>query len=138
MRENPAISEWRRAQESLGAVRHCHDGGFYADAVSQAYYAVLHAAKAALQLHEITATSHGGVKNLFGHNIVEARLVERRWGGEIEPLRVLRTFADYDVTAIFSVSDSRETCERAQAFLNRIRKSLAIFIPPENREAPRN
>ena len=42
----------------------CLHGGFYADGVSRAYYAILHAAKAALQLRDVTAESHAAVKRL--------------------------------------------------------------------------
>lgn len=45
MAEVAAAAEWRRALECLGAAEVCRDNGFYADAVSRAYYAIMHAAK---------------------------------------------------------------------------------------------
>ncbi len=88
-----------------------------------------------MQLNAVTTTTHAGIKKLFGLHVVIAGLVERGWGEEIEPLRALRMLADYDVTTIFSETNSRETCERAEAFVNRIRVLLATAIPPGNFEA---
>lgn len=61
------LAEWKRSIECLGAAGSCHRDGFYADSVSRAYYAVLHAAKAALSLQGIDAESHAAVKRLFDH-----------------------------------------------------------------------
>ncbi len=51
------LGEWKRAAESLGAAESCRRDGYYADSVSRAYYAILHAAKAALYLQGISAES---------------------------------------------------------------------------------
>jgi uncharacterized protein (UPF0332 family) len=132
MSEDLTIAEWRRAQECIGAAWLCQGRGFYSDAISRAYYAILHGAKAALQLYDIDARTHEGVKNAFGRSIAVAGLVERHWSREINSLGVLRRTADYDVTRTFSESDSRLACERSEAFLNRIRALLATTIAPEN------
>lgn len=57
MNRSLVIGEWRRAAEALGAAQSCRRDGFYADAVSRAYYAILHAAKAALQLQDKAITN---------------------------------------------------------------------------------
>ena len=43
-----ALNELRRADECLTAARVCLDSGLNADSISRSYYAVYHAAKAAL------------------------------------------------------------------------------------------
>lgn len=116
--------EWRRAGDCMGAARLCHGGGFYADAVSRAYYAVMHAAKAVLALHGIRPTSHSGVTNRFGLAVVRAGLVESYWGTEITRLGLYRADADYSVSRVFSEGDALNACERADAFLVRIRELL--------------
>ena len=108
----------------MGAARLCHGGGFYADAVSRAYYAVMHAAKAVLALHGIRPTSHSGVTNRFGLAVVRAGLVESYWGTEITRLGLYRADADYSVSRVFSEGDALNACERADAFLVRIRELL--------------
>jgi uncharacterized protein (UPF0332 family) len=136
MSASRAEAEWRRAQESLTASRLCQRNGLYADAISSAYYAVMHTAKSALELREITADTHKSVNALFGQHIVLAGLVERTWGREIGPLSGLRIVADYDVEVTFTEPDGRSAYERAEAFLNRIRPLLAATISLEEPDAP--
>ena len=76
-------------------------------------YSVLHAAKAVMQTHGFSARSHAGVRGVFGLHIVNAGLVERRWGAVIGQLRALREVADYQVTAQFDETDARDACQRA-------------------------
>ena len=128
------VAEWRRGQESLGAARLCLNGRFYADAVSLSYYSVLHAAKAALQLHGIETSSHAAMKTMFGLHMVKTNLVEPRWVAEIGQLSALRETADYDAAAQFDETDGRDACQRADVFLDRIRPLLTDSIPPEDLE----
>ena len=116
-----ARAEWRRANESLAAALLCLNNVLNADAISRAYYAVIHAAKAALELRDVSADSHQGVRNQFGLYIVRPGLVESVWGSEIGRLNTLRVVADYDVMATLTGSDARESYHRAEAFVNRMR-----------------
>jgi uncharacterized protein len=118
------IAEWQRAAHSLGAARVCLHGEFYADAVSRAYYAILHAAKAALQLQNVAAESHAAVKRLFGQYLVRPGLIEAEWSAILGQSLDLRIISDYDVERPFSAVDAREACDRAEAFLARIRTLL--------------
>lgn len=130
MSATTALAEWKRARESLGAAGSCHRDGYYADAVSRAYYAVLHGAKAALEFADVPAPdTHDGVSNRFGLHISRPGLVERSWGREIGRLLSLRILADYEVNTQFSDADARMATDRAEAFLNRIRALLATSIP---------
>jgi len=45
MNRNMVVAEWNRARESLRAAETLTRDGLYADAISRAYYAILHAAK---------------------------------------------------------------------------------------------
>ncbi len=126
------LAEWKRATEALGAAESCRRDGFYADAVSRAYYAVLHAAKAALQLKGITAESHAAVKRLFGLHLIQTGVIEPEWGSVTGESLDLRLTADYDVETAFSEMDARDECDRARSFLYRIRGFLlAGGIGPE-------
>lgn len=129
------IAEWNRAAESLGAAQSCRRDGFYADCVSRAYYAILHAAKAALQILGIAAESHAAVKRLFGFHLVQTGLIEAEWGSVAGESLDLRLTADYDVETRFSEVDALEEYDRAKAFLGRIRVLLLArgFTPEELR-----
>ena len=60
-----AKNELIRAEKSLESANVLLRNGFYEDAISRAYYAVLHAAKASLTLLEINVESHRAVRRLF-------------------------------------------------------------------------
>ena len=81
----------------------------------------MHAAKAALEIRDVSADSHQGVRNQFGLHIVRPGLVEPVWGSEIGRLNILRVVADYDVMATVTESDAREAFASAEAFVNRMR-----------------
>lgn len=119
-----ALAEWRRAIECLGAAQSCRRDGFYADSVSRAYYAVLHAAKAALHLQGIDAESHAAVKRLFGLHLVQPGWIEPEWSTYLGESSEARLMAEYDVEVPFSEEDAREESDRASAFLSRIRAML--------------
>ena len=132
MNHNYAIAEWRRAQASSRAASALFRHRCYSDAVSRAYYAVLHAAKAAL-IHSglNVSTNHGRVHQQFARNLISNGPVEPKWGSEIGSLRSLRTQADYDVQSTFSEQQARTICKRAERFLERILGLLAMSIPFE-------
>ena len=117
--------EWRRAQECLGAAEVCRDNGFYADAVSRSYYAIMHAAKAALP-PQVNVESHNGVLNQFSLRLVQERKIEPEWSRYIVLGREARLDADYKVAIVFTRADADDAIDRAAAFLNRIHSLLGI------------
>ena len=127
-----ALPEWRRVQSALGASRSCQRDGYYADAVSRAYYAVLHAAKAMLAYNGFgVPNTHDGVSNRFGRHIARTGLIERHFASEIGRLYDLRNRADYVVDAVFGEADAQDAIARAEAFLNRLHTLLATAITTE-------
>jgi uncharacterized protein (UPF0332 family) len=93
--------------------------------MSRTYYAILHAAKAALQLRDVAAENHAAVKRLFGLHLVQTGLVETEWGAYIGIGLDARLTADYDAETTFSDMDARDECDRARAFLKRIHDLLS-------------
>ena len=126
---NLAREELRRADESLTAARVCLDNGLNADSISRSYYAVFHAAKAALY-HEkgIAPKKHNTVRGQFGQYIVKPGLVERYWGSKIGELSDLRGDADYDVAERFSESEASEALDDAEAFVKRMRPLVEVIV----------
>ena len=129
---NEAVGEWKRAKESLGAARSCLRDEYYADSISRAYYAILHAAKAALELYGVSAERHTAVRRMFRLHLVETGLVEEQWADAIALSSDQRIHSDYDIGLVYSEADARESCESARSFLNRIHPLLAVSIPPED------
>ena len=126
------VGEWKRARESLGAAHSCRRDEYYADSISRAYYAMLHAAKAVLVLHSISAERHTAVRRMFREHLVTTGLVESVWADAIALGSEERIHSDYDINAVFGEADVRQACERAEAFLDRIRTLLADAVPPED------
>jgi uncharacterized protein (UPF0332 family) len=81
-----AVKELTRAKKALLAAKtllssSCSkdtilEKDLFEDCVSRAYYAVLHAAKAALTLSEVEVDSHSGARSMFGFHLVKNGKIE--------------------------------------------------------------
>lgn len=124
MNRTVVLAEWRLARNALRAAQLLAQHGIYADAVSRAYYAVLHAAKAALQTKDISAESHAAVRRLFGMHFIKTGEFEREWSSPLAEGLDDRLAADYDSDRKFTAREVRDESRRAAAFLKRVRRYL--------------
>jgi uncharacterized protein len=124
MNRNMVVAESNRARESLRAAETLTRDGLYADAISRAYYAILHGAKAALHVHDIAAESHPAVRRMFGLHLVKPGEIEAEWSAYLTESLDDRLAADYDVETYFSKKEARSEWRRAREFLNRIKRYL--------------
>ena len=115
------LAEWRRAGQSLRAAQLLRERGLHADAVSRAYYAVLHAGKAALLTRGIEAERHAAVRRLFGLHLVRTGEFEPEWAAHLGETSDDWLAADYDVETSFSTGDAVEQYRKARKFLERVR-----------------
>jgi uncharacterized protein (UPF0332 family) len=95
------------------------------DAISRAYYATLHAAKAALLVHDVIATSHAAVRQLFGQVLVMAEGVECEWAQLLARGYDQRGAAEYNVDFAVDEEAADRLVRDAQRFS--IRKYKATF-----------
>jgi uncharacterized protein (UPF0332 family) len=79
MNRNMVLAEWLRAMAALQAAETLTADGLYADAISRAYYAILHAKKAALHVHDVAAESHSAVRRMFGLHLIKSGKIEPQW-----------------------------------------------------------
>jgi hypothetical protein len=124
MNRNMVLAEWSRSREALRAADTLTRDRCYADAISRAYYAVLHAAKAALHVHDVAAESHAAVRRMFGLHLIRAGELEPEWSTYLVESLDDRLAADYDVETTFSREDARSECRRSREFLSRVRRYL--------------
>ena len=124
MNRDLILAEWRRACESLRAAETLVEEGWSADSISRAYYATLHAAKAALLVHDVAPESHAAVRRLFGLHLIQSGSIEKDWAANLAHTFDDRIAADYDVEISFSQEEAREECERAKGFQKRMRQFL--------------
>ena len=106
-------------------------GSFNADSVSRAYYAMNHAAKAALAVDDVVVATHEGLKRMFGLHLVRTGAVEREWAGHLHAALDQRVGADYDVSAKFTPDHAAVECDRAGRFIERMRVYLLSRGLPE-------
>ena len=118
------VEEWRRAVKSLGAAEVLMHSGYAEDSVSRSYYAVLHAAKSALFVHDIATSSHAAVRSMFGLHLVHSGEIERKWARVLAETTDDRLTADYGVEVRFSSEEAKSVYERAKGFLDRVREYL--------------
>ena len=59
-----------KAELKLGAARELYDKGFFEDSASRSYYAMFHAARAALARVGVTTKTHEGTVSEFGRVLV--------------------------------------------------------------------
>jgi len=124
MNRNMVLAEWNRARESLRAAKTLTRDRLYADAISRAYYAILHAAKAGLHVHDVAAESHPAVRRMFGLHLIKPGEIEAEWSAYLTASLDDRLAADYDVETSFSREEARSECRRTEEFLNRIKRYL--------------
>lgn len=74
-----AIKELARAKKALLAAKALLEKDLYEDCVSRAYYAVLHASKAALALERVEAETHKAVQRMFGLHLVKTGKIEKEF-----------------------------------------------------------
>ncbi len=119
------VAELSRAEKALQAAQLLHDNHLFEDAISRSYYAVLHAAKAALLTQETIAESHAGVRRIFGQKLVRPGLIEKEWAAILSSEQDQRTIADYDALATWDEDAAAHLIADARAFVQRIREYLA-------------
>lgn len=124
MNRNMVLSEWFRGRASLKAAESLTRESLYADAISRAYYAILHAAKSALHVHDVAAESHAAVRRMFGLHLIKSGEIEAEWSAYLTAGLDDRLAADYDVETEFSKREAQSECVRARDFLNRIKEYL--------------
>jgi uncharacterized protein (UPF0332 family) len=118
------IAEWQRVWRALRAAEVLARKGLYEDAISRAYYATLHAAKAALFIHDVATESHAAVRRMFGLHLIRSGEIEPVWSSNLGESLDDRLAADYDASASFSSAEVSQECQRTRAFLDHIHHYL--------------
>jgi hypothetical protein len=113
-----------KAEEKLRAARSLLAQGFPDDAVSRAYYAIFHAASAALLAEGIAVESHSALAATFGLHLVKPGKIGRRFGRILGRLKDEREGGDYDVFSALEADDAERAVEDADAFLQEMNRHL--------------
>jgi len=117
-----AESGLTRAKEKLEVAGKLFADGFYDDAVSRAYYAVFHAAGAALFLEGYEAKTHAGLINLFGLVMVKGGKVDKKFGKILSDLKNDREDGDYGLISMLDEEDAEKALKDAGQFVAEIER----------------
>jgi len=94
------------------------------DAVSRAYYAMYHAANAALATINIFPKTHEEVVSEFGKRFVLTRTFSRELGKILADAKAARETYEYSVTAIAEKSEAETIIFNGQKFVEAIMEYL--------------
>jgi len=123
MNPDDVRAEFSRAEESLRAARLLQGEALFGDAISRSYYAVMHAARAALLVNDTITESHSAVRRLFGDVLVRPGLIEKPWADILAREQGQRIRADYGVGE-WEEQTSSGLVDDAAAFVERIGEYL--------------
>jgi len=98
--------------------------GEYEDAVSRAYYAMYHAAKAVLANINVFPKTHEGVVTEFGRKLVLTGTFPRELGKTLAAAKSARETYEYSVTATIEQAEAEAILSNAQTFVEAIREYL--------------
>ena len=106
-----------KARQKLGVARRLRDSGDHDDAISRAYYAAFHAAKALLTSAGEQPRTHHGAVTLFNLLFVKTGKMSRRAGRFFANLKDDREAADYDLFPFADADTARVAVEEAESII---------------------
>jgi uncharacterized protein (UPF0332 family) len=113
-----------KAVERLRVAEKLFRDGDYEDAVSRAYYAMYHAARAALSTVNVSPKTHEGVVSEFGRKFVLKGVFPKELGKNLADAKAARETYEYSVAATVEKSEAEAILSNAQEFVKAIKKHL--------------
>jgi uncharacterized protein (UPF0332 family) len=117
-----AKTHLEKALERLRVAEKLFRDGDYEDAVSRAYYAMYHAARAALSTVNVFPKTHEGVVSEFGRKFVLTGVFPKELGKNLADAKAARETYEYSVTATVGKSEAEAILSNAQRLVNAIKK----------------
>lgn len=120
-----SASELRAAERALREAQTLLSSQQYEGAISRGYYAIYHAARAALYAHGSAPTTHRGVQVEFARLLVKSRKIEAHYGDMLRQARDERQVADYETGEQELIPDqdtARGVVTSAEQFIERVKK----------------
>lgn len=121
--------ELKKAEQSLKAAQNLLADGLYDDAVSRAYYAVFHSARAALKIKGIETVSHKGLISQFALHLVKTGELEEEYGDILRQTKEDRETGDYEPLVTFGSEETAQLVGSADRFLARMQDWIGKRAP---------
>jgi len=119
-----AKAHLEKAVERLRVAEKLFQDGYYEDAVSRAYYAMYHAARAALSTVNVFPKTHEGVVTEFGRKFVLTGIFEKQLGKNLAHAKAARETYEYTVATTVLKSEAEAILQNAQDFVETVKKYL--------------
>lgn len=123
IKKNVAV-EVARGDESLESAEILLSAGKLADAVSRAYYAAFHYARALLLTSGEEPRTHGGVDRLLQRDFVRAGRIDAATASLFARLQKFRAEADYTAEFVFTAETAGSEVASARTFVGAARRLL--------------
>ncbi len=112
------------ARERVAAARDALVGGHSTSAVSDAYYGMLYAIRAALSEHDLHSKTHSGAWGLFHEHYVAVGRFDRGLHAEAHATQADREGVDYGAESI-ERGEAERIVELAARFISAVEEMLA-------------
>jgi len=119
-----AKSEMTRSHDALDAAELLFKAHMLESAVARAYYAVFHAARAALATRKQAAKTHSGILRAFGKELVKTGCIEAEYARIFSAEQEDREFCDYDASFKIPRDTAELRIQEAHEFVSRIQRYL--------------
>ena len=113
-----------RANETMQEAGILTEHGHYNAAINRLYYACFYATQAILLKHHIAATTHAGVKSMFGLHFVTKGIISIEHGKTFNTLFEKRHSSDYEAFAYCDKALVDDLTPLAESFIRRIKELL--------------
>ena len=123
-RRESTLSEFALADEELNIADSLLRAGFARVALTRAYFAVFHAARARLYAAGFEPRTHAGVQHLFNQQFVRSARFEPGVSRLMARLQKYREEADYSRAFVIDAEGACEEIEAARAFVDTVRAQL--------------
>ncbi|MEW6663390.1 MAG: HEPN domain-containing protein [Bacillota bacterium] len=114
----------KKADEKLNAAKKLLELRLLDDAVSRAYYAMFHAAKALLEADGLYSKTHSGLLTLFAQHFVKTGIIAKAFFDTLSSAKELRESGDYEAFFSAEAGETKEIVEQAEAFVNECKRIL--------------
>jgi len=118
-----------KAEMKLSAARELYDKGFFEDSASRSYYAMFHAARAALAKVGVTTRTHEGTVSEFGRILVLREVFPRDLGRALADAKAARETYEYSATMEIQRDEAEAILRDAERFVSQVKSQLRSLKP---------
>ncbi|MCW3073901.1 MAG: hypothetical protein JWP69_970 [Flaviaesturariibacter sp.] len=128
MSSKPDIKAFRigKSDEAFEMATLAIDKGFFNSAASSLYYTCFYLISALLVEHDLSVTTHAGLKTLFGLKFVKEGLIDKKWSKLLTTLFDRRHESDYEDFFIMSEKEVRELYKEVVEFRIVLKDKLEV------------